>query len=643
MSSRVVGTVSRSYNVMANAYDLRRERMGRGRQLLTPHPSSSTQHFSSSPARSVHTRKKVLPSRQVAVPPSDGSWLTIGRSSISSDVALPASNRWASRVHASVRYIKDEAGDEAQLPGTIEVKCHGYNGLTLHIGREMTFVKRDKIVACNLAKLDAPLSIEITGSLVHINAPVCATTVAGVELDSAMPSSPPAMYCDDDDSEAVETLPTAGVIAMDVPQAAYGLASPRSSPPRQHNNLPSSLPSSPLSQRHANAASHRRPQVASDEDAQKQELTSPKHKRATGKENLDPKSTRPTTPRRLSTPRSPLPTVFEEDEVVAPIVEDAIATDAVVDDPAVEQTPVEAKAAVVDVLVADEPAESLTPVAIDEPCVDPPSQAEEAEEPAVLVSDIVSALPQELTEVSLAEQESTPPAPELIPADAEVQDAVIEDLPMLEPIVDAPKAEETVVAVAEPEAVQAPSTKESAPSVSDTAAKQPEGQVETLRPDAVEHVELGTTISLDNEQADENAPESTALDHDADNREDFTDMILTALASSTLSPTPLSYFVPFFPADTPQTEVEEFLRAQPAAAEVKREGKDASGQQLRSQWYYAPEKDDNHDRSARLALLVKPIRSTRKQHKQYYWRPVASIKRVDPTGLIERKSNKRRK
>ena len=625
---------------MTSNLDRRRGATTRERQLLTPHPSSSTQYFNSSPSRSAK-RINVLPNRQIAVPPLDGSWLKIGRSSISSDIALPANNRWASRVHASVRYLP--AAASLSEAGVVEVKCHGHNGLTLHIGTELTFVKRDKVVTCDLAKLDAQLSIEITGSLVNINAPVTSQAI-----ETPVPSSPPAMYCDEAESDAQSADESSR--KYDVPpKQLLGLASPTSSPVRDsQHDLPMTAPSSPLGQRHSDNAREKRALVFT---AKQGGQPSPrKIASASGKENVDPRSIRPTTPlRRSSRSRSPLPTVFEEDEA-SPAVETVASAAGEGAAPSIVQ---EAVTVAVETV---EPVEHRTTTVAepehvkDEAAISPDTtlvtvDGSELTEDVVMNDDApADAQPVQAENIVAAPGSPISEIPAFEQADDSVIDTAIEDMPMPDAGLTEPTELESAVEASN-QAEEASSVEVTSAAVVQTDADAEEASIASAKvddqaaspsssPDAKLEVETEAPMV---------EPEVEEHDLDAGGREEFADAILTALASSTLSPTPLSYLVPFFPADTPLDEVESFLRSHPAAAEVKRSGKDACGQQLRSQWYYAAERDTDHDRSARLSLLAKPIRSTRKQHKQYYWRPIATAKRVDPTGLVERRAHKRRK
>ncbi|KTW31364.1 hypothetical protein T552_00009 [Pneumocystis carinii B80] len=125
-------------------------------------------------------------------------------------------------------------------------------------------------------------------------------------------------------------------------------------------------------------------------------------------------------------------------------------------------------------------------------------------------------------------------------------------------------------------------------------------------------IDTNNSLSLDIENfgSDFNSTDSNLLDS-----------VLTTLAFSPLSAVPLSTLTCLFPSTFLKEDVEEWLRnAGQFIAEIKREGKDASGKPLENQWYYVPEKDDNEERKANLLPFIKPIRQSRKIHKQYYWK-----------------------
>ncbi|EED15638.1 transcription factor Tos4, putative [Talaromyces stipitatus ATCC 10500] len=105
------------------------------------------------------------------------------------------------------------------------------------------------------------------------------------------------------------------------------------------------------------------------------------------------------------------------------------------------------------------------------------------------------------------------------------------------------------------------------------------------------------------------------------------------LAFSRLSSTPLSTILQNLPASLWKAEanaaesfthheVRVILEDTKCIGEVIREGKDAAGKPLESEFYYIPDFDeDEMRRQAVVNDLRKPgLRNCRKQHKQYYWR-----------------------
>ncbi|KAI1657848.1 hypothetical protein F4813DRAFT_358152 [Daldinia decipiens] len=103
--------------------------------------------------------------------------------------------------------------------------------------------------------------------------------------------------------------------------------------------------------------------------------------------------------------------------------------------------------------------------------------------------------------------------------------------------------------------------------------------------------------------------------------------VVNQLAYSRLSSTPLSTILSLLPAeekrDLTKAALREIIESTPCIGVIPRQGKDAAGQPLESQYYYDPDHDD--DDSRRIAVtqgLRKPgLRGCRKQHKQYYWKP----------------------
>ncbi|KAI9054881.1 hypothetical protein LZ554_002025 [Drepanopeziza brunnea f. sp. 'monogermtubi'] len=111
--------------------------------------------------------------------------------------------------------------------------------------------------------------------------------------------------------------------------------------------------------------------------------------------------------------------------------------------------------------------------------------------------------------------------------------------------------------------------------------------------------------------------------------------VVNQLAFSRLSSTPLSVILNNLPADlkgasSPHSEnsglsksdLRKMLSATACIGEIQREGKDAAGKPLESEYYYIPDEDsDEQRRAAVVDGLRKPsLRNCRKQHKQYYWK-----------------------
>ncbi|KAL2153712.1 hypothetical protein VTH82DRAFT_4867 [Thermothelomyces myriococcoides] len=102
--------------------------------------------------------------------------------------------------------------------------------------------------------------------------------------------------------------------------------------------------------------------------------------------------------------------------------------------------------------------------------------------------------------------------------------------------------------------------------------------------------------------------------------------MINQLAFSRLSSTPLSTILNNLPAAERKMVNKEQLRiiieSTPCVGIIRRQGKDAAGKPLESEYYYTPELDSDEQR--RLAVtdgLRKPsLRNCRKQHKQYYWK-----------------------
>ncbi|KAG9234985.1 hypothetical protein BJ875DRAFT_287320 [Amylocarpus encephaloides] len=109
---------------------------------------------------------------------------------------------------------------------------------------------------------------------------------------------------------------------------------------------------------------------------------------------------------------------------------------------------------------------------------------------------------------------------------------------------------------------------------------------------------------------------------------------INQLAFSRLSSTPLSVILNHLPADlkgaSPMSkenkglskeDLSQMLNRASCVGEIHREGKDAAGKPLESEYYYIPDEDIDEQRKAAVDGLRKPsLRNCRKQHKQYYWK-----------------------
>ncbi|PGH15401.1 hypothetical protein AJ80_05585 [Polytolypa hystricis UAMH7299] len=105
------------------------------------------------------------------------------------------------------------------------------------------------------------------------------------------------------------------------------------------------------------------------------------------------------------------------------------------------------------------------------------------------------------------------------------------------------------------------------------------------------------------------------------------------LAFSRLSSTPLSTILNQLPPELwkksasakgaySSVEIKSIIENTKCIGVVNREGKDAAGKALESEYYYIPDFDDDDGRKEAVVNdLRKPgLRNCRKQHKQYYWR-----------------------
>ncbi|KAM0440593.1 hypothetical protein ACHAQK_005565 [Fusarium lateritium] len=102
--------------------------------------------------------------------------------------------------------------------------------------------------------------------------------------------------------------------------------------------------------------------------------------------------------------------------------------------------------------------------------------------------------------------------------------------------------------------------------------------------------------------------------------------VINQLAFSRLSSTPLSTIMQHLPTeekrDLTKDDLRDVIESTLCIGIIERQGKDAAGKPLESEYYYIPEKDDDQQRRAAVVDgLRKPsLRACRKQHKQYYWK-----------------------
>lgn len=497
-------------------------------QLPTPHASSSAYCAPSSPLATHRVPQYV----HVARPDGEGHWLSIGRSSISSQLALPSSNRLISRTHAKIRYV---AGTN-----DLEVQCTGYNGMMLYSQGQSIYINHN-----------TSISMQIQSSLPEIEISMCGTLVK-VELPHAQDSQL------DESLVPMPSSPVLGETALREDETGMSMPSPIQSSPAMcamtssdaicDTSALSPLPSS------------------------------------TGM--LTPGGT-PSAQRTQDKPKpSPL-VVFADEEIESA-----------------------AKAALCTTLNA---------------ILQPRKLNFESE-----LNSSTESFESEKTSFQLPGKENLPPAKLEIKNPVESsprveqskeQDAAVKNLDEL--------SGETKVTEAASDEITVDS------SVIWSAADRTEQQ------DTAELKASEATITTISTPANDASIDSHCTTLQADQVEDavdpeFIDMILSALASAPVSPAPISHIAPFFPPDTATDTIERFLRSVDAICEVERHGKDASGKGLRSTWYYEPHDDGDAARRARLQGRMKPIRTTRKQHVQYYWKPVHLKSPVTSSGLIER-------
>jgi hypothetical protein len=101
---------------------------------------------------------------------------------------------------------------------------------------------------------------------------------------------------------------------------------------------------------------------------------------------------------------------------------------------------------------------------------------------------------------------------------------------------------------------------------------------------------------------------------------DITGHVTNQLAFSRLSSTPLSTILSHLPEEAgaiSKDDLTALINSIDCIGEVSREGKDAAGKKLESEYYYIPDKDkDEKRKEAVVNDLMKPgLRACRKQHK----------------------------
>lgn len=99
--------------------------------------------------------------------------------------------------------------------------------------------------------------------------------------------------------------------------------------------------------------------------------------------------------------------------------------------------------------------------------------------------------------------------------------------------------------------------------------------------------------------------------------------VINQLAFSRLSSTPLSTILTHLPSEAgvlSKEDLKTIINETACVGEIAREGKDAAGKALESEYYYIPEQDEDENRKIAVVGMKPTLRSVRKQHKQYYWR-----------------------
>ncbi|KAG6004078.1 hypothetical protein E4U21_001423 [Claviceps maximensis] len=127
-----------------------------------------------------------------------------------------------------------------------------------------------------------------------------------------------------------------------------------------------------------------------------------------------------------------------------------------------------------------------------------------------------------------------------------------------------------------------------------------------------------TTTAVPQEEADKPTPSievaPAVINH-----------VINQLAFSRLASTPLSTIMQNLPNEHKSGLTKDVLRvtieAAPCIGIIPRQGKDAAGKALESEYYYQPDEDHDIQRRSVVDAMRKPsLRNCRKQHKQYYWK-----------------------
>ncbi|KAK3186374.1 target of SBF [Lecanicillium sp. MT-2017a] len=171
-----------------------------------------------------------------------------------------------------------------------------------------------------------------------------------------------------------------------------------------------------------------------------------------------------------------------------------------------------------------------------------------------------------------------------------------------------------------PEASDTHTEESSLPSDPPSPNKKPAEEVDES--DAAAQIEQ----QLEREQTPKPKPVELSGPPKAELYPEVSNHVVNQLAFSRLSSTPLSAILQNLPGEQKHDMTADLLReiieSTTCIGTIERQGKDAAGKALESQYYYVPETDtDENRRAAVVDGLRKPsLRNCRKQHKQYYWK-----------------------